>query len=296
LKTLKASGFLGQNSEGLYHLDATQERHIANKAGITSCRYHPDALNVDWCPFCGNPVCGRCLSSLPNGFIACQECKHEKMNSLNKLHYWGYFVGSFLITCFFLTLKSNMFMTILLIILLIYVMVKESNWIKNLIKDRKEFFAWKRMANDHPISDETIQSIIQEQEMNSCRYHVDSIAINQCEICESNICPRCSRILREFYSERLVCFKCFWKRRKRVLKFFVGSYLIMLIFYFVGITLIIAISPVIKKNVVFFFIFSFGFMPGLLIGVPLLILSLYWIKCRQRYEIWSNEQIMYHIK
>lgn len=295
LRTLKMRNFLCQNSEGFYYFDGMQEDHVANKEGITICRYHPHAPNVEWCPFCGNPICEKCLTNFPNGFIACQECKHKRMNSINKFHYSGYFVGSLLITILFLTLNSNIFVNILLIVLLIYLMVKESSWIKTSIKDRKEYFIWKRMVEDRPISDDIIRSLIQGKEMSVCKYHINSLGINYCEACGSSICAKCSRIMKASFSERLVCMKCFWKKRKHVLTFLVRFYLSGLIFYFVATITIILFSPLIQKNIELFFFVLFGLIPGLVCGIPLIMLSLFWIQSKKKYEIWSNEQMVLQI-
>src|SRR5271157_46150 len=291
LKILKESSFLGQNCDGEYYLAATQDNHVANKDGIANCRYHLHAQNADWCPFCGNPICERCLSTLPNGIIACMECKHEKMNSLNKIHHLGYFVGSLLL-CFLIISGSNMFMNVILVAVVIYLMVKDSSWIKTNIKDRKEYFAWRRMVDDQPIPDEIIQSIIQSNEMNICKYHPTSLGINQCEICGSIICARCSRILTEFGIARLVCVKCFWKRRKLLLKIIMGYFLSILTCFLIIITVF---APEVHRNFLLFLL-VFGLTPGLLCCIPLMLLSLYWVKNKRKYEKWPNGQMVTQFK
>jgi hypothetical protein len=283
LKTLKTTGFLGQNSEGVYYLDAAHEIQVANKEGITNCRYHPHALNVDWCPFCGNPICERCLSNLPNGFIACQECKHEKMSSVNKIHYLVYLVAPIL-TCLFIVLGSNLFISVLLAAGIVSVMVKESIWIKASIKDRKEYFVWKRMVDDRPISVEIIQSLIQGKEMNSCKYHAVSLGINRCEACGSNTCAKCSRILTEFMTARLVCMECFWKRRHMVQKIFTGFLsigLALFLLVFIWVTIITGGSIQ----------YSFYVICGItlsLYGSFLAAIVRDWIKDEKKYVEWRS--------
>jgi hypothetical protein len=283
LKTLKTMGFLGQNSEGLYYLVAAQEIQVANKEGITNCRYHSRALNVDWCPFCGNPICERCLSNLPNGFIACPECKRERMNSVNRIHYVAYLVAPIL-TCLFVGLGSNMFINILLIAGYISAMVKESFWIKASIKDRKEYFVWKRMADDRPISVEIIQSILHDDEMNSCKYHANSLGINRCEVCGSNMCAKCSRILTQFITARLVCMECFWKKRqltRKIVMGFLSTGFVLFLFVLIFATIVFG------GSIHYSFYLAYGITASLY-GAFLVLILVEGTKNAKKYEEWKN--------
>jgi hypothetical protein len=222
LKTLKARNFLGQNNEGEYYLAATQENHVVNKEGIINCRYHSAVLNVDWCPSCGNPICGDCISFVPTWMniglpLACPECKRKKTNSIMRMYFAAFIVINFI---FYFIISYHQDFLIKMLFLCVYVItdVQFLFWLNSWIKEVKKYKIWKRKANGHEIDGEKIRLLIQNKELNSCKYHYNEPGINTCEECGNMMCIKCSTIGPGFPSRDLMCRECNWHKTRKIFR------------------------------------------------------------------------------
>nr|MDO8118559.1 helix-turn-helix domain-containing protein [Candidatus Sigynarchaeota archaeon] len=219
LKTLKMSGFLGQNRAGEYYLGAIQGNSIVLKEGIINCRYHSQRLNAEWCPSCGNPICEACITTTPPlldiGYpFTCPECNRKKVDKHMKLlTLLIIIINSFLAIYLPYTQNFyNYFLSLGLFALYSYISI---SWIKGI----KHYRIWKRNIDGNEIPEETIQSLIQNKELPSCRRHPDLPAINTCEDCGSAMCIQCSTVGPGFPSRKILCIECNWNKKRIFLKF-----------------------------------------------------------------------------
>jgi len=243
LKKLKEMDFLGQNNKGEYHLLASYNSHAIQKEGIINCRYHAKNLNVDWCTFCGNPICEKCFTTMQNGLISCPECKERRNNSSLKLSFLFIVLLTIVITVV-LSLGIVDFSTTIIVIGLYFLsIVIYSFQMNSFYKERKEYGSWKRTLEDQPVTVINIQSLIVDKKMYPCKYHDDILGTNRCERCKNFICSSCSKIYRTFTSTEILCKECFFRAQNHKIKqifliLLLPLSLFLIIFFYVIVTFI----------------------------------------------------------
>jgi len=200
--------------------------------GIIHCRFHSTALNAGWCSSCGNPVCERCITTLPTWaalpawkplkkVILCPHCKHRKMvaTSLYYILLW-LFMSSFLVWFTIFDEKLGFFLIAYVISLFSYMIIRfqfmEQYSIKTFINEHKKFQSWKKTLDELPIPADTFQTLIQDKKMEPCKYHPSVLGVTTCQQCGSNMCQYCYRMNRglcnDCYKERLLA--AFQKSRR----------------------------------------------------------------------------------
>lgn len=284
LKILKERAFLLQNDKGEYYLDKATENSVMKKKGIVNCRYHSQKLNVEWCPSCGNPICEDCVtmtSTLINiGYpFTCPECNRKKVDKFMKI-FIPVILVFYILFLIILSYKQDLFLniaTLFSIILSTYMII---SWIKVI----KQYNIWKRNIDEYNILDENIQSLIQNKELQSCKYHHDLPGINTCERCGSIICARCSTIGPGFPSRRLLCIDCNWHYERNFLRIILG-FLVGDASLLVSVFLLVLVTVRNPMPISFYFVM----IPVIiaLVMVILLILSIY-IKGKNKFYSWKN--------
>jgi len=257
-----------------------------NTSNLINCKYHANVLNAAWCPRCGNPVCEKCISTfskwIPTGYaFTCPPCKKITLRPF----IYGYFIVFVVLTTIFLLLATfgqDLVFQIASIGLFFYGLVQFSSWANSINKERIKYNAWKMNLDEELIPDEKIQSLIQNKQLDPCKYHGRAPGINHCEICGSKVCAKCSAILYEFASSILACWECFWTRKRRSYKLFGATYAII---YFLYSTLFIALLITFWGPPSFIAVGSSTFM---IFTIAFILLLYYFFQNRTKYHDWKK--------
>ena len=256
-------------------------------SGIINCKYHSKKLNSTWCANCGNPICDECTVDMPKAWVRvypeiCPRCKQKKLNFAMKLILIIY--GSLL--AFHLTLQFlfQVFNPITLLIVLIIESGFVLYYINSFFKERMKHHLWMKTIDERTISDDEIHHLIRTQQLVPCKYHDFRPSINKCEQCGINSCINCSTI-SHFIGVSFLCVKCFWDKRKRLLK--------ILMVYF-SIPFIILLTILIFMNITFWGRNPLSFnivvpLACLFTGIFLLCLYIFYRKAKKKYVVWKNE-------
>ena len=288
LKILRERAFLQQNDKDEYYLHKATENDVMKKKGIIPCRYHSQKLNVEWCPSCGNPICEDCVtttSTLMNiGYpLTCPECNRKKVDKFMKI------LISILLVFFFIfpmilstsqdsLLKTNgIIATAMAGVLYLFYL---NTWLKGI----KHYKIWKRTIDGHDITDENVRALIQNKELQACKYHRDMAGINTCEKCGSIICVKCSTIGPGFPTRRVLCIDCNWPKERRFLKFILG-YLTVVAGLLMAVFLLVVIT--VRQPMPLSFYFVMIPIITALIMVILLVHSIY-MKKKNKFYSWKN--------
>jgi len=253
--------------------------------GIIDCKYHPQKLNYGWCSQCGNPICEECTVKMPKAYVRiypdiCPRCKQKNMNLIMKLSLIlgiSVIVIIFVIQLFISSLQTFIISVVGVFGLLFY-------FIAIYLKERGKYNRWMATIEERTISDEEIQNLIKNNQLEPCKYHDMRPSINKCDECGINTCINCSTIFL-FPGIYFLCIECFWQKKKRVLKIFMwlfGVPFILLLAMFVPLTIAFWGS-----NPLSFYIVVPSFC--LYAGIILICLYVFYTKTQKKYEKWKNE-------
>lgn len=256
------------------------------------CKYHPENLNVSCCHNCGNPICELCITEMPSWIMGfgypdiCPRCKQKKMNFNIKIIV---IIFSFLLIYPFIFLfyqlldifyQSGNFIFAFGFFLFFFIIF---------LKERKKYQHWTKSIRERTISNEEIQHLIQNKQLKTCYYHNKKPSINNCEDCGKNICTNCSVIYYRYFFTYFSCIECFWKKRKRDIKFLMyisGSFLVLFLFI-LFFAIIIFLGRGWGKTLFSFYIIIL--LIGLFYGIFFFSSLNYYYRIKKKYIKWKKE-------